>query len=597
MDVSHLGAAPRQAEADLRRMSSLHGLAVRLSRAGETRRMLADVLRVALEVTGAEMGNLQRIDQGVLTIAAQEGFEPPFLEFFGRVEADSDCTCGVALMTQQRVVVEDVADSPIFVNTPAHAVMLTAQIGACQSTPLFDAAGHFLGVLSTHYRAPHRFDPAELQWLDLLAQHAALVLDHEWRVRQSEGARLELKEQVDERTRWLSLMHDVSRVISEASTWDEALHQVLRCVCAAEQWQIGFVYLPDPDSADFVTPVVSYSSEERFSAFQEVSQEQRYERGQFLPGRVYAENVPMWIDEPEALARALPVRAGVARKVGLRAAVALPITQGNDVLAVLELLSNEPHPHSEQLAALIRDIGDQIARVVERESITARVADLIWREQQSLLHTLHDSVGQTLTGLGMLSTSLGQRLAEADPENARSAAEIATYAQQALEQVRQLARSLFPVDVDAANLLSALRDLAATTESLYGIHTRVEGRPSEELLNGKVATELYRIAQEAVTNVVKHGRARTIHIRLIGRPRLLELQVLDDGVGLSNSGSTDGMGLRIMRYRAASIGARLTVGPGPTGGTIVECRLRSTPRLEHFNSVAGASSSSGERAR
>jgi signal transduction histidine kinase len=583
IDVSELRAAQRQADADLHRMGRLHDLAVRLSSTGETRRMLADVLRVALEVTGADKGNLQRFDHGVLTIAAQEGFDPPFLDFFDRVAEDSNCVCGVALTTRQRVVVDDVAESPVFVGTPAYQVMLTAQVRACQSTPLFDATGRFVGVLSTHYRTPHRFDLAELQWLDLLAKHAALVLERERRERQSEGTRLELEEQVAERTRWLSLMHDVSRVISEASTWDEALHHVLRCICQAEQWQIGFVYLPHPDSADYVTPVVSYSSEERFSAFQELSQEQRYARGQLIPGRVYADNLPMWIDEPEALAAALPVRAAVARQVGLRAAVALPITQGRDVLAVLELLSNEPHPHSEQLAALIRDIGDQIARVVERERTAARVADLIWREQQNLLHTLHDSVGQTLTGMGMLSTSLSQRLAEVDPEDATAAAEIATYAQQALEQVRQLARSLFPVEVDAANLMSALRDLASTTGSLYGIRTRVDGTPSEELLNGKIATELYRIAQEAVTNVVKHARARTIRIRLIGGPGLLELCVLDDGVGLSSAASMEGMGLRIMRYRAASIGARLTIGPRPTGGTIVECRLRSTPRLEHFS--------------
>ena len=83
---------------------------------------------------------------------------------------------------------------------------------------------------------------------------------------------------------------------------------------------------------------------------------------------------------------------------------------------------------------------------MERERSTARMADLVRREQQGLLHTLHDSLGQTLTGLGMLSTGLAQRLQGADAGAEASAQEIARQAQDALEQVRQLARNLFPIE-------------------------------------------------------------------------------------------------------------------------------------------------------
>jgi two-component system CheB/CheR fusion protein len=590
IDVTELRAAQRQVAEDLRRMTRLHELGTRLASPGDLRGLLDEVLRVAVEVTAADMGNIQQVDEGgALLIAAHSGFQAPFLEFFGRVDTETDSVCATAMAARQRVIVEDVASSPIFAGSPSLQAVAAAQVRACQSTPLFDLSGRFVGMLSTHYRSRHRFESAELQWLDLLARHAASVLERDDSDRQLAKARVELEERVVERTRWLSLMHDVSRAINEVSTWDEALHQVLRCLCQGEHWQVGFVYLPDPRDPNILTPAVSYLGDEQFAEFQALSERQRYARGQSLPGRVYAENVPVWIDDPSELAEAMPVRAMATGSLGLRAAVGLPITLGQDVVAVLELISNQPHPRSDQLTALIRDVGHQIATVVERERTTARVADLIWSEQQNLLHTLHDSLGQTLTGLGMLSAGLQQRLADTDPADAEVAAQIAGQAQQALGQVRQLAKSLFPVEVDAESMMSALRDLASTTESLYKIHVRVEGQPPKGLHNGKVATELYRIAQEAVTNVIKHARARTIVIRISGRPTLLELRVADDGIGMSHNDSTDGMGLRIMRYRAASIGARLTIESAPTGGTVVTCVQRMTLGAEARSTFRGVS--------
>ncbi len=225
----------------------------------------------------------------------------------------------------------------------------------------------------------------------------------------------------------------------------------------------------------------------------------------------------------------------------------------------------------------MQNVGDQIGRVLERERATARMADLVWREQQELLHTLHDSLGQTLTGLGMLSAGLRQRLAASDAETAATAAEIANQSQRALDQVRRLSKSLFPVEVEAESLIAALRDLASATSDLHKVQVRVEGAAPIDVRDGKVATELYRIAQEAVTNSVKHAQAKAITIRLAGANGLTRLQVADDGVGIPNPEPTDGAGLRIMRYRAASIGASLAVERETAGGTVVTCTLRETP--------------------
>ncbi|HEX5109228.1 MAG TPA: CheR family methyltransferase [Vicinamibacterales bacterium] len=572
-----LRGAREQAAQDLRRMTRLHELSIQLAGAADSD-TLQNVIRAAVDVTAAHMGHVQRCDQpGVLSIAAQIGFERPFLDFFARVDSHTHSACTAAMVGHRRILVDDVETSTIFAGAASLAIMQAAGVRALQSTPLYDRSGGFLGTLSTHYRHVHHFGEAELRWLDLLARHAADVIDRQRTGELLARSQRDLETRIAERTRWLSLMHDVAVAINEATTWDDALHQVLRRLCHTENWQIGFVYLPDPRQPETIVPVVSCFGDERFRSFHDLSMQHTYTRGDRLPGRVYAENKPFWAPDTEALMAAIPMRAVTATSAGLRAGVALPVAVREEVIAVLELFSAHRHPPNEQLATLMQDVGDQVGRVLERERATARMADLVWREQQDLLHTLHDSLGQTLTGVGMLSTSLCQRLAAADAETAETAAEIARQTQQALGHVRLLAKNLFPVEVEAESLTVALRDLAAATRSLHKIDVRVAGEPPKGLHDGKIATELYRIAQEAVTNSVKHAQAKTVTIRLEGVNSLTRLQIADDGIGIPRPEPGDGAGLRIMRYRATSIGASLSVERGATGGTVVTCTLVEPP--------------------
>jgi two-component system CheB/CheR fusion protein len=574
----HLRTARDQVAEDLRRMTRLHGLSADSISSSDVHAVLQNVVRAAVDITAAEMGDLQRCDEsGVLKMVGHSGFKPPFLDFFASVGAGAHSPCSAAAATGRRVLVEDVNASDIFVGHPSLAVMEQAGVRAVQSTPLFDRSGRLIGVFSTHYRAVHRFDEAELRWLDLLAHHAAGLLERQRIEEQLGRSHKELESRVADRTRWLSLMHDVARAINEAGTWDDALHRVLRRLCETEHWQIGFVYVPQPGRPETIIPVVSCFGDPRFKPFHELSMAQVYSRGDRLPGSVYAEKRTFSADDVDALVAAFPVRGALARAAGLCAAVDLPVVVQGEVLAVLELFSDQAHPPDDQLTVLMQNVGDQIGRILERERSTARMADLVWREQQELLHTLHDSLGQTLTGLGMLSTGLRQRLAASDPDTAAQAAQIATQSKRALDDVRLLSKSLFPIEVDAESLVASLRDLAKATAALHKIEVRVEGDVPTDLRDGKVATELYRIAQEAVTNSVKHAQANAITIRIAGATGMTQLRVADDGVGIPSPEPNGGAGLRIMRYRAASIGASLAVERQSTGGTVVICTVREAP--------------------
>jgi signal transduction histidine kinase len=400
-----------------------------------------------------------------------------------------------------------------------------------------------------------------------------------------QGRRLQdhtLEDEIGQRTKWLTLLHDVTLAVNSAATWDDALRLVLRHICRTEGWQIGYVYLPDRERPDELVLAIDCVTSDHFTPFHDASKRMRYARGQSLPGRVFATGAPVWTDGQDDLLSLMPFRADSAKHVGLRAGAALPVTLGAETIAVLEIFSDHSHRPSDDLMNLMTDVGAQISHVIERERLVSQAAEAVWREQQEMIHTLHDTLGQELTAVGMLSASLVQRFKASDQEAAGTAQQIAATAQRALESVRQLSRGLFPVDVDAGGLLLALRQLASTTESVHKIRCRLEADPPVLVSNNHVATHLYRIAQEAVTNAVKHARAGEIRIGLSAVGGTVTLTVSDDGLGIQPVRS-DGVGLRIMRYRAWAIGASLAIESGLERGTVVRCTLRHapSPRSQH----------------
>jgi len=144
--------------------------------AGEN--LLESVLKMAIESTGADMGNIQIVDVGeeALKIRAHCGFKRPFLDFFASVRDESSASCGVALKAAQRVIVNDVSKSGIFAGTTALEVLLDAGVQACQSTPLITPTGKLVGMLSTHYHEPTMPTKRDLAVIDQFAAQTAALL-------------------------------------------------------------------------------------------------------------------------------------------------------------------------------------------------------------------------------------------------------------------------------------------------------------------------------------------------------------------------------------------------------------------------------------
>ena len=173
----------------------------------------------------------------------------------------------------------------MFAGSASLPAFVNAGVRAMQSTPLFDRAGGFLGILSTHYRSAHRFDDAERRWLDLLARPAGDAIHRRQTDARVTLATGRLEQRVADRTKWLALMHQVTRAINDADSWRDGLRLTVQRLCESEGWQAGYVYLPDRADPDTLVPAVGYLRDQRLQAFHRATQQGRFTRGDDAAGR------------------------------------------------------------------------------------------------------------------------------------------------------------------------------------------------------------------------------------------------------------------------------------------------------------------------
>jgi two-component system, LuxR family, sensor kinase FixL len=227
---------------------------------------------------------------------------------------------------------------------------------------------------------------------------------------------------------------------------------------------------------------------------------------------------------------------------------------------------------STQLAA---DLNLSILRdVTERRALEYEIQEISEREQRRLGQDLHDGLGQSMTGIAFLAKVLQQKLQAKQVEEAEAAGNIASLINEALAQTRRLSRGLCPVVLDTNDIEAALEQLAENVRTLFSVSCESRCQPEIKIADNAVAVHLYRIAQEAASNAVKHGRARNILLSLVSNHSRLILKVKDDGAGFPADPPTGkGMGLRVMHHRARMIGATILLQQPKGGGVTVTCSL------------------------
>jgi len=216
----------------------------------------------------------------------------------------------------------------------------------------------------------------------------------------------------------------------------------------------------------------------------------------------------------------------------------------------------------------------RIALLEHSHRLEREIVNISEAEQRRIGQDLHDGICQNLAALSCAATSLRNDLRELRlSAESKMADELANRLRDAVVQTRELAHELVPAHVAEVGLVSALESLTQSVTQLQGINCTFQARNGVSNCDEQTATHLYRVAQEAINNATRHGKASQIDVSLQATDHLMTLQVLDDGVGISESKS-NGMGLAIMRARARLNGGELQIEQPESGGTKICCSVR-----------------------
>ncbi len=209
--------------------------------------------------------------------------------------------------------------------------------------------------------------------------------------------------------------------------------------------------------------------------------------------------------------------------------------------------------------------------VTVRRELEQEIIEASQREQQRIGADLHDSLGQELSGLSMLAAALTTRMKECCPALVPDAQRISDVARVAVRHTKALAQGLAPIDIPAGGLETELRRMAERATELHAIPVSLRTSLQCRALDTRLATHLFYIAREAITNALSHAGASRIEVRLTTRGDRGRLSIRDDGRWQTAALDQPGVGLHIMQRRADLIDAELRIEPGATKGTRVVC--------------------------
>lgn len=254
------------------------------------------------------------------------------------------------------------------------------------------------------------------------------------------------------------------------------------------------------------------------------------------------------------------------------------ITKLKEAEEKLKKAHNELEKRVEERTFELKATNKELKKVIkERKRLEKEILEISGMEQRRIGQDLHDGLSQELTGIAFLGKVLEQKLTLKSIPEVAQVKKIVELVNQTITETKGLARGLYPVELESHGLMSALQELASNTEKFFNVSCHFYyGRPIL-IHNHVMATHLYRIAQEAINNAVKHSGTKHIDIRFIQLRDQIVLEIQDEGIGIPKKiKKNKGMGLRIMNYRAQMINASLNVERDKERGTVVRCSFANS---------------------
>jgi PAS domain S-box-containing protein len=380
----------------------------------------------------------------------------------------------------------------------------------------------------------------------------------------------ELEQRVTQRTRDLSLLYEVTMMASESLDLGTILARSLERVLAAIEHDAGIIHLLDEEGERLRLAV------EQGIPSQVVAEIDAMPLSDELTGWVIEHGEPLLI--PDIATD--PRMPQVARTIDASsyAYLGVPMRARGRVLGVLSVLGEKEQQFNAEEVALLASVADQVGVAVENARLRQQAERAaVIEERERLSRELHDSVTQSLYGLTLFAEA-GDNLVDAGDLEAvkHNLVRMGETAQQALKEMRLLVYELRPLDLEREGLIGALHQRLSAVEGRVNIKARLVAEELVEL-PAAVEEELYRIAQEALNNALKHAAASSVTIYLRREDEQVELEVVDDGSGFDPQAvrNTGGMGLVNMQKRAEKLGGSLTILSTPGEGTRVKVNIQT----------------------
>lgn len=386
---------------------------------------------------------------------------------------------------------------------------------------------------------------------------------------------------------FVRLLQVVAATANETPSVGAALRTCLDLVCSHTGWPVGHAFITDAADPDVLLPSGPWRVQNAcpHDRFRIATKRRKFRRGVGLPGHVLDTGEPAWVVDVRSEKTFL--RGAAAEDADLRAVFAMPVLVGDRVVAVLEFLRAEPAAPDAELLEIARYVGTQLGRMIERRraeealqasrgqqrALSRRLLEIQETERSAIARELHDQIGQALTAVKLNLEAASRGGADRFPDIGETLAAI----DNAIDQVRTLSFELRPALLDDLGLAVAVSSYAKQQASKAGLDLRlaVDGIAARK----DVETACFRILQEAITNVVRHAKARRVDVVLREEGGALELRVRDDGVGFGAPGGgavpsdVKRLGLLGMTERAQFVGGELHIASGGGGGTLVTARF------------------------
>jgi PAS domain S-box-containing protein len=517
-------------------LNRLNSVSSRLWRIRDLHQGLQEMLVATIELLGADMGNVQLLDadQGVLAIVAQRGFRQDFLDVFREVCKDDQSACGRVLRSGQRIVIEDVETDPAYATL--RSIARAAGYRAVQSTPLVSRDGALLGILSTHFRSPHRPSQQDLQALDLYVRQAAGFIER-WRTDED--------------------LHKIEAILRALL---ETAAQAILTVNNAGRIELA-----------------NTTAEQMFG----------YNRTEML-GQPVEMLIPMQFRDIHEDHRADFFMRPRSRPMGIGLDLAGRRKDGSEFPIEVSLSYIESENRIVAVS-FITDITDR--KVVEKElqakanslresqiNLQALAGQLLTAQEeasQNIARELHDVFGQKLALLGLRVSEVeallpGQQ--KAAEEKLRSCREqIGVLAQ----ELHDFSRQLHPSVLHELGLEVALRAECDAHAHRNGKTLAFSAENVPEFLSEDISLCLYRVAQESLHNIWKHAGSNRVGVMLRALNEEIELVVEDFGKGfdIESTKGKGGLGLISMQERVRLVGGSLTITTKAGDGTRVQVHV------------------------